>query len=166
MNGTVAGGSSTDQSPRPFERRDGQSETAKILFDGHHLSVANATGIGTYARTLATTVRAIGYGTGVLISSNATKDRKDPQFSEVAFFDPLTTQKRSIGTQLGLLSGLLFGKPFGLRPSKFQRLGSVIDAPFSEQMERLMRMLAHVDTVYTAPELFELARLHFKRHRV
>lgn len=137
----------------------------KILFDGHHLSVANATGIGTYARTLATTARAIGYGTGVLISSNARRDRKDPQFSEVAFFDPLTTQKRSIGTQLGLLSGLLLGKPFGLHLSKFQRLGSVIDAPFSEQMERLICMLANVDTVYTAPELFELARLHFKRHR-
>jgi glycosyltransferase involved in cell wall biosynthesis len=31
-------------------------------------------------------------------------------------------------------------------------------------MERLMRALANFDTVYPAPELFDMARFHFKRH--
>lgn len=136
----------------------------RILFDGHHLSAANATGIATYANTLAATARAIGYETGVVLSSNATTDRKEPQFSEIAFFDPSSSHKRSIAAHLGLASALLFGKPFGVRPWTFQRVGSVIDAPVSEPLERLMRALANMDTIYVAPELFEHARFHFKRY--
>ena len=61
----------------------------RILLEGHNLTLASATGIGTYARTLANTARTIGFATDVLISSHAKYDRKDPQFSEISFFDPL-----------------------------------------------------------------------------
>lgn len=130
--------------------------SAKILFEGHNLTLASATGIGTYARTLAHTARTIGYETDVLISSNAKYDRKDPQFSEIAFFDPLIAKKPSIGMQLDRLSALLFGKPLGIRSSKFQHVGSVIGPSADE--------LAAFDTIYTAPNIFDLARSHFRRH--
>ncbi len=131
--------------------------TAKILYEGHNLTLANATGIGIYARTLAATAREIGYQTDVLISSNARYDRKDPQFSEIAFFDPLIAKKPSLGIRADWAATFLFGKPFGVRPSKFRRTGSVIDPS--------TRDLTGFDSVYTAPNVFDLARFHFRRHR-
>ena len=128
----------------------------RILLEGHNLTLASATGIGTYARTLANTARTIGFATDVLISSHAKYDRKDPQFSEISFFDPLAAKKPSLGVRAARLSATIFGKPFGVRPSKFERVGSVI-GPTADS-------LAGFDTIYTAPDIFDVARSHFRRH--
>jgi glycosyltransferase involved in cell wall biosynthesis len=130
--------------------------TARILFEGHNLTLASATGIGTYARTLAHTARTIGYETDVLISSNARYDRKDPQFSEIALFDPLTARKPSVAVRVASLSASMFGRPFGMRPSKFQHIGSVVGSSADT--------LTAFNTIYTAPNVFDVARSHFRRH--
>jgi glycosyltransferase involved in cell wall biosynthesis len=128
----------------------------RILLEGHNLILARATGIATYVRTLASTVRAIGYRPDVLLGSNARYDSKDPQFSEIAFFDPLIAKNPSLALRAARAAAFFFGKPFGIRPSKFQLTGSVIDP--------MATALAVFDSVYAAPSIYDLARFHFSRY--
>jgi glycosyltransferase involved in cell wall biosynthesis len=127
-----------------------------ILIDGRDLALPDATGIGTYARTLAETARQLGYRTHALIGSSAWYDSKDPQLSEIAFFDPLIAEHPSLRIRKELLLAQCFGMPFGVRPATFPRFSSVI-SPGSNALREF-------DKIYGAPNLFELARLHFRRH--
>jgi hypothetical protein len=80
---------------------------AGVLYDGHNLTLANSTGIGTYARTLAATAVKMGFKPEILLGGNASIDRRDPQLSEIGLFDALTALKPSSRCEL---SG---GCPFG-----------------------------------------------------
>jgi hypothetical protein len=64
-----------------------------ILYDGHNLTLANSTGIGTYARTLAATAAKVGFKPEILLGGNASIDRRDAQLSEIGLFDALTALK-------------------------------------------------------------------------
>ncbi len=127
-----------------------------ILIEGRDLTLPDPTGIGAYARTLGETARQVGYRTEALISSNAWYDRKDPQLSEIAFFDPLVAQHPSSRIRRELWLARYFGRPFGLRPSAFPSFSSVV-SPASSALKGFERL-------HGSPNLFELARLHFRRH--
>jgi hypothetical protein len=66
----------------------GGSMEAGILHDGHNLTLANSTGIGTYARTLAATAAKVGFKPEILLGGNASIDRRDRQLvAHVIAFD-------------------------------------------------------------------------------
>lgn len=126
-----------------------------ILIEGRDLALREATGIGSYARTLAAAARQIGCNTEALISSNAWYDRKDPQLSEIAFFDPLVAQHPSLRIRRDLLLARYFGVPLGVRPGAFPNFASPLGAAASA--------LEGFNRIHGSPNLFELARLHFRR---
>lgn len=62
-------------------------EGHRVLIEGHNLTLANGTGIATYARQLAATLRGLGYRTGLLAGSHQNIDRKDPVLAQIGLFD-------------------------------------------------------------------------------
>ncbi len=130
--------------------------SAGILYDGHHLTMKAATGIGTYTRTLAETARRLGFETEVLVGGNAAVDKRDPQLSEVTFFDALTAARTPLSVHRVRMLGKVFGKPLGIRPAAFSRVGAVFDAT--------RWSLSGFERTYVAPIVFELGAYHFKRY--
>jgi glycosyltransferase involved in cell wall biosynthesis len=131
--------------------------TGTILFDGHNLMMRNATGIGTYTRSLAETARHLGYRTQLLISGNARFDRKDPQASEVLMFDAVLQAKQPPHIRREKWRAQYIGKPFGIRPTEYSRAGA-IHASASDP-------IAQFETIHIAPNVFDLATSHFRRYR-
>jgi glycosyltransferase involved in cell wall biosynthesis len=129
-----------------------------VLYDGHNLTMKGATGIGTYARTLAATARDLGFRTDIIVGGNAAIDKKDPQLSEITFFDALTDIRPPWSVRRERRLAQVFGKPFGIRPTEFARVGAVFDSAPAN--------LARFETTHVAPNLFELAAFHFKRYGV
>ncbi|HEY1941202.1 MAG TPA: glycosyltransferase family 1 protein [Roseiarcus sp.] len=130
--------------------------SARILYDGHHLTMAAATGIGTYTRTLAATAKGLGFETEVLVGGNAAVDKRDPQLTEVTFFDALTAARTPFSVRKERMLGKAFGKPFGVRPAAFSRVGAVFDTT--------QWSLSGFEKTYVAPIVFELGAYHFKRY--
>jgi len=118
--------------------------------------MAGATGIGTYTRTLAATARRLGFETDVLVGGNAGVDKRDPQLTEVTFFDALTAARTPFSVHRERFLARLLGKPFGVRAAAFSRVGAVFDAtPWS---------LSGFEKIYVSPIVFELGAYHFKRY--
>jgi glycosyltransferase involved in cell wall biosynthesis len=134
------------------------SMTNRIVIDGHNLTLSNATGIGTYARTLAATAAKIGFKPEVLLGGNARIDRRDLQLSEIRLFDAPTALGHSAKSNLQLMWARLWGKPFGIRPVEIPLSGNVFGSSASS--------LSGFDRIHAATNLFDLARLHFHRHGV
>ena len=128
----------------------------RVLFDGLNLSLSNGTGIATYTKSLVSTVKGIGYSPELLISSNAGFNKRDPLFSEIALFDPIIAGHPSPKIRLQLEFARLFGRPFGVRPSAFGSLEGVVKSDGGQ--------FAPFTRTYAAPDIFEHARLHFRRH--
>ena len=129
----------------------------RVLFDGMNLSLAAGTGIATYTKSLVNVVKEIGYLPEILISSNAGFDRRDPLFSEIALFDPMVASHPSPKIRLQLKLARYFGQPFGVRPSVFGPLDGLVKSSIGT--------FAEFGRTYAAPNLFELARLQFRRNR-
>ncbi len=129
---------------------------AGILYDGHNLTLANSTGIGTYARTLAATAAKVGFKPEILLGGNASIDRRDPQLSEIGLFDALTALKPSPRVRSERLLARLCGKPLGIRPAEFSRVGAVFKSSASS--------LDGFDRMHVASSLFEVSRSHFFRY--
>jgi len=127
-----------------------------IVYDGHNAMLRHATGIGTYARNLAVAAAKLGYRPELLIGGNASIDRKDPQFSEVALFDALTALKPSLKVKADSFLAGLIGKPFGIRASEFVRVGAV-SGPTAAKLDGFER-------VHVAPNVFDLGVSHFKTY--
>ena len=129
----------------------------RVLFDGLNLSLSQGTGIATYTKSLIATVKKIGYSPELLISSNAGFDKRDPVFSEIAMFDPIIADHPSPKIRLQLQLARLFGRPFGVRPSDFGSFGGIVTAGGGP--------IYQVARTHAAPNVFEHARLHFRRHK-
>ena len=129
--------------------------SANVLIDGHNLTLANSTGIGTYARTLAAGIAGVGLKPELLLGGNSGVDRKDPQFTEIALFDALTAMKPSPKARLQRLLAQAIGRPFGVRAAEFSRVGAVFGPSAAS--------LAGFERLHVAASLFEFGRSHFKR---
>jgi glycosyltransferase involved in cell wall biosynthesis len=128
-----------------------------ILFDAHNLLKSNATGIGTYARALVTTTRRLGYRPQLLMSGNAPFDAKDPQVSEILLFDALLEDRQPPRVRRERWLAQYFGKPLGIRPTAYSNAGAVHHGSANP--------LAQFDKIHVAPNVFDLATSHFRRHR-
>jgi glycosyltransferase involved in cell wall biosynthesis len=128
-----------------------------VLFDGQKLTAENATGIGTYTRTLAETVRSLGFKTEILVGGNAPISKKDPQLSEIEFFDALIAKRAPLSVLAERLLARVVGKPFGVKPGVFERVGAVYDPGGSK--------LSGFERTYVMPSVFDLANYHFKLYR-
>lgn len=126
----------------------------RVLIEGYNLTLAAGTGIATYARMLATTVRALGYRADVLIGSRGGLDPSDPLLNEVALYD--AERPQSLGEFLDRQVRIVLGAPFGARAMELSRMGAVI-GPSYEQ-------LAAFTSVYAATHLFQNAEFHFRRY--
>ena len=104
---------------------------ASVLYDGHNLTLAKSTGIGTYARTLAATAASIGFKAEILLGGNSGIDRKDPQLSEINLFDALTALQASPKLRVERYLAGLWGKPFGVKSAEFSRAGAVVKGVMS-----------------------------------
>ncbi len=129
---------------------------ASVLYDGHNLTLAKSTGIGTYARTLAATAASIGFKAEILLGGNSGIDRKDPQLSEINLFDALTALQASPKLRVERYLAGLWGKPFGVKSAEFSRAGAVVKG--------VMSSLDGFDRMHVAPGLFELGQSHFYRY--
>ncbi len=128
----------------------------RVLFDGLNLSLAKGTGIATYTRSLVAAARSLGCEPELLVGCNAGFDRRDPQFSNIALFDPEIAAHPSRRIRLGDKLARLFGQPFGARTSTFEG--------FDAAVSRNAEMFAGFRRIHAAPNLFERARLHFRRY--
>jgi glycosyltransferase involved in cell wall biosynthesis len=129
--------------------------SARVLIDGHNLTLRNSTGIGTYARNLAATISGIGLKPELLLGGNASVDQKDPQFSEIALFDALTALKPSQKVRVQRLVAAAIGRPLGVRATPFSRVGAVFD-PSAASLDGF-------DKLHVAASLFEFGASHFRR---
>ena len=130
---------------------------SSVLFDGRNFSLASGTGIATYTKTLVKTATGLGFSGSILLSSNAGYDKRDPLFSEVALFDPIIAKHPSPKIRLQTLLTQFIGAPWGVRPSNFGRLSGTVRSSSHD--------FSVFDRTYAAPNVFERARLHFRRHR-
>jgi glycosyltransferase involved in cell wall biosynthesis len=129
---------------------------ASILYDGHNVSLKNETGIGTYTRALAATARNLGLKPEILVGGNSSFNKKDPQLSEISFFDALTANHLPQKVRLERLLAKYAGKPFGIRTAEFSRVGAVFDAGPPK--------FANFEKVHLASSVFEFGVSHFKRY--
>ncbi|MFB9948275.1 glycosyltransferase family 4 protein [Rhizobium puerariae] len=128
-----------------------------ILYDGLNLSLKKGTGVATYARSLLTTARALGYHTGVVygIQSNIPRD---PMLREIVLFDDNAQQEG--GSALSMTKRWLrrrIAAPFGIRPVPIPLNGTVI-------LKSLKAQIGDAESLYAASDLFSLSRRHFKRY--
>jgi glycosyltransferase involved in cell wall biosynthesis len=128
-----------------------------VLIEGHNLTLETGTGIATYARTLAATVRSLGHRTDVLIGSRKRVDVRDPLLGEISLFDARSSQQSTLAKIAGLARHALIGSPFGIKPSSLKFSGAVLDANGGR--------LSGFDTIHAVRNLPDVARLHFRRYR-
>lgn len=104
----------------------GSDRTNRILIEGHNLTLAGGTGIATYARQLAVTLRELGFGTDLLIGSTRGVDRNDPTLAQISLFDPepLPRLDRQIAAEWRRLTV----GPFAAKSVRLGGLDSVVDS--------------------------------------
>jgi len=134
--------------------------TQSVLIDGHNLTLPHASGIGTYARNLASAVGAIGFQAEVLVGGNSAIHRKDRELSEIELFDRLTQVKPSRNLRFQRLVAQLIGKPLGVSAYELSRIGIVFD----NALEQSNKVLGAFDKLYVATSLSEFGLSHFKRY--
>jgi glycosyltransferase involved in cell wall biosynthesis len=130
--------------------------SSRILFDGLNFSLAKGTGIATYTKTLVAGAASLGFSTELLVSSNAGYNPRDPVFSEIALFDPMVAAHPSPKIRLQSRLARWLGCPFGVRPSNFGRLTGVA---------RDVSGFEAFAAIHAAPNVFEMARLHFRSRK-
>jgi glycosyltransferase involved in cell wall biosynthesis len=130
--------------------------TKSILYEADNLTLAQGTGIATYASNLAETARKLGYEPMALLGSRRPMSRRDPVLSEISFYDAAAGERRTLAQQVDLARHFLVGSPLGIKPLPLPRTGAVI-APST-------RSLGKFGNVFTVPLLVEKAGLHFRRY--
>lgn len=131
--------------------------TRTILYDGLNLSLKKGTGVATYARSLLSTARSLGYRTGVVYGIQGNIPR-DPMLREVILFDDSAQQGRNeafSSTRRWLRRRI--AAPFGVKPVPIPLNGTVI-------LKSLQAQIGDAELLYAANDLFGLARHHFKRY--
>ncbi len=125
-----------------------------IVLEGHNLTMGAGTGIATYARHLASTLRGLGYDTEVLVGTTGGLDRRDPTLTEVAFFD--ADRPPNLAQKIAIEWLRLAITPLPVKPFEMPRLGTVV-GPAANR-------LAGFSKVHAVPHLLERERFHFKRY--
>lgn len=128
----------------------------RVLYDGLNLTSPTGTGIATYTRSLAAASRRLGCAPELLVASNAGFDRRDPLFSTIALFDPVIASHPSPRIRLGDRLARYVGQPLGMRTSTFEGVDATLGASADA--------LAGFGRIHAAPNVFERARLHFRRY--
>lgn len=127
-----------------------------ILYDGLNLSLKRGTGVATYARSLISTARALGYETGVVHGIRGNIPR-DPMLREVILFDDSEDRKTEPFFAARRWLRRRVAAPFGVRPVPIPLNGTVI-------LKSLQTQIGDSDRLYASNDLFNLARHHFKRY--
>jgi glycosyltransferase involved in cell wall biosynthesis len=130
--------------------------TATVLYDQSATALRMGTGIATYARNLATAAQNAGYGTDVLLSTEAALDKRNPVLSEVRLFD---APRRSAFPWFRPVRDFIRGAvrtPFGYRPDLMLQ-ADVVMRPSSAGAGGFAN-------TYVAARLFEEARSGFMLH--
>jgi glycosyltransferase involved in cell wall biosynthesis len=132
----------------------------RIGLDGFNLALAQGTGVASYARTLAATVRALGHPLD-LVYGLAVPRGSDPAARETLFYSALG-EGRSGGeaperVTLRRTVRRLFLSPFPRHPVAVPRGGMVIGTA-------LARQLPPSERLFTQGSLFYLAARYFRRY--
>lgn len=126
-----------------------------ILYEGQSLRFASGTGIATYARTLGSVARELGYATELLVDAGGPLKANDELLSEIALYDAVNAQPPRRSHRLMIKLREVVGAPFGVRPVRFRCGGVATD--------RANDNLASFEAVHAATSLIDVARLHFMR---
>ncbi len=127
----------------------------KIVIDGFNLALEKGTGVATYGRNLAYSLRGMEHEVHVLYGVRGAAGNSS-LMNEIAFFD----------------------EPTSVRPERFQRARRLIGAlnPFPRPIhpitlsgtviyKQLLSRLPYFDQLWNAPHLFEQAALYFALYR-
>ncbi len=131
------------------------SAPPRIAIDGFNIAMARGTGVATYARVLAASLRGLGHTVdgvfGVPMSPNASDLMR-----EVAFFDNF----ESVRARPAALSRRWWREwaraPFGLTAMRIPITGKVEARGFRSRLPTF-------DTILNVPELFSIASRYFRR---
>ncbi|MFN3548153.1 MAG: glycosyltransferase family 4 protein [Mesorhizobium sp.] len=125
----------------------------RILIEADNLTLAAGTGIATYARNLASSLRSMDYGTSALVGSRWPLPTSNPVVNRMAFFDLAPNRKLQISTIMRMAFRSRFGAPFGVGTVPLMEAAAVLD-PNPAQF-------AAFDDVNTVYRLHDQARYHF-----
>jgi glycosyltransferase involved in cell wall biosynthesis len=131
----------------------------RIGIDGYNLALRHGTGIATYGRALARTLKSAGHRIEGVFGLDV---GKDPALREVLFFDmldrvePAKTRRQFVARRARLLRDAL--KPFlSLRSLEVPVTGRVETTAFADR-------LPPFDRLTSAAHLFAIAHLHFRHY--
>lgn len=127
-----------------------------ILFDGKDAYRKGGTGIATYARTLGTLARKMGFSTQQVVSSDYPLDKKDPVLNEIRFHDN-AAKRMSLSQSLRVGWGSSIGGFADIRPEPVFSTGTVID-PTPESRKAF-------ETTFASFKLFLIAEGLYHVHR-
>lgn len=114
----------------------------RVGFDGYNLSLQQGTGVATYARSLTTTLAAIGAEAHALYAANR-RPSKNKLLNYVGVFDADTRVRRRFTDRMAVLAGLAWPRPLHPVP----RNDYVI-------LDHLKNRLPHFDQMWLAHDLF------------
>lgn len=131
----------------------------RVLIEGRNLVLREGTGIASYARNLAKTLRGLGYELDIVFDTDFPLSPTKPEWNEIRLYDHAGRG----GSRRGLLDGLeklileLTGAPLGVTPKEVAASVAAVDGSLFPGLASFDRRLA----VY---RLFQLADQHALRY--
>lgn len=126
-----------------------------ILFEGQNLTLPRGTGIASYARTLASVVRDLGYTTEVLVPGQISRPAAHGAHGLRDVDGLLQDTRSALQRRVSKTAREIAGAPFGVRPVPL-RVG-----PGGEKAGG--GPLSGFATIHASPEVVDVARAQFKR---
>lgn len=131
---------------------------SSILYELFNLTVADGTGIATYARNLVKTAAELGYTIDGLFHTNVNLSTKDPVLAEIAFYDARNRNPSLLYKWIESNWRRGIGSPGGIRLTRLPLAGVVLDPNKSGGS------FAGYRKAYAARMFMDLSRFHFKRY--
>ena len=129
--------------------------SASILYEVQNLTLRGATGIATYARSLAKAAGRLGYEANALIGVERDVSLKHGRLNEVLAFDAVSEDELEAWWQIALrVARYPFNALSGLTPVALQESGLVI-SPLAEQLRSFQNF-------FVSTRLVDAAAAHFK----
>ena len=129
--------------------------SASILYEVQNLTLRGATGIATYARSLAKAAGRLGYEANALIGVERDVSLKHGRLNEVLAFDAVSEDELEAWWQVALrVARYPFNALGGLTPVALQESGLVI-SPLAEQLRSFQNF-------FVSTRLVDAAAAHFK----